>query len=130
MARNPKSAKNKSPKGRREAPEEEGGSVMFRLFLALIVLGGVAVAAATIRIGDNTVLAHMRSIIGWEEAQNAPKPAPSATKAVTRELQKPPVKKDAPKSAQPASAPSRGDNAPAEVINDDDRAALDKLLGQ
>lgn len=128
MASSRKSAKNRSPKSRRAAPREESGGVMLRMFLALVVLGGLAVASATIRIGDTTVLAHMRSIIGGDPAKKAAEPGPSATKAVARELERPPAKKDAQKPAQAAPVASRGDNPPAEVIDDDDRAALEKLL--
>lgn len=130
MARPSKSAKSKSSRSRRAPPPEEEGSVLVRLLLALVVLLGVAFAAATVRIGDTTVLDHMRAVIGWEPGGETPKPPPSATKAVARELEQKGTKQKAAKAAQPASAVPRGDNPPAEDIDDADRAALEKLLDQ
>lgn len=129
MARSSKSAKSKSSRSRRGAPVEENDGVMLRMILALLVLGGIAFASATVRIGDTTVLEHMRGVVGWEGVVAVSKPTPTVTKAVERELRQPMQKSP----TTPASAPSvasLGDNPPAEVIDAADRAALEKLLEQ
>lgn len=109
--------------------QAEGGGVMIRLMLSLVVLGAVTFAAATVRIGERTVLEHGQSLVDWDQvSKSAGEVGQLATEAVQRELEQAREREAASAPEKRPTVAARGDNAPAEVIGDEDRAALEKLL--
>jgi len=129
MARSPKNVKKQPRKVQKRGPVEapERGSVMIRLLVSLVVLGAVAVAATTVRVGDRTIYEHGYALVNWEAvAEGATEAGRAATRLVQRELET--AAERQPEAEAPVKVVALGDNAPAEHIEAADRAALESLL--
>lgn len=126
MARSPKNVKKQAKKAKGPVEAHQGGSVMIRLLVSLMVLGAVAVAATTVRVGDRTIYEHGHALVNWDAvAEGASEAGRAATRLVQRELE------TAAERSDQGTAPTRvalGDNPPAEQLEAADRAALDSLL--
>lgn len=130
MARSPKTVKKQPRKARGPVDAPQGGSVMIRLLVSLVVLGAMAVAATTVKVGDRTIYEHGHALVNWEAvAEGATEAGRAATRLVQRELETAAERaEEKPSSSGPSKVVALGDNPPAEHLDAADRAALDSLL--
>lgn len=129
-AKDAKSAKKKAP-----PKQESGGSPLFRIVLALVVLGGVAWGSSVVRIGDRTVLQHGAELVHWDrvsaEGRTLARAATDRMRAAlddSKPAAEAPARAPAKSAPQKPAAPVARAEKPSERITAADRDALERLL--